>query len=176
MLLHRSNRARRQIHATALFILLAASASCTTQKSSGVVDAVTTPISDLNIIRAKIPPVLLEANDEPFAIPDDHSCDGLAESIADLDAVLETNHKDTNANGNPGLAENGSTAAGGAAVDALRRTAEGFVPFRGWVRKLSGAERHSKLVANAIASGLIRRAFLKGYSVAMKCPSAVNNS
>lgn len=160
----------------ALFVLLATTASCTTEGSSGVADAVTSPISDLNIIRAKIPPVLLEANDAPFAIPDDHSCDGLAENIADLDAVLETNHKDTNANGKPGLVENGKTAAGGAAVDALRRTTEGFVPFRGWVRKLSGAERHSKLVANAIASGLIRRAFLKGFSVALKCPSAVTNT
>jgi hypothetical protein len=42
--------------------------------------------------------------------------------------------------------------------------------FRGWVRKLSGAERYSKQVAAAIAAGSIRRAFLKGLGQAAACP------
>ena len=58
---------------------------------------------------------------------------------------------------------------GGAAVGALRGAAEGVVPFRGWVRKLSGAERYSKDVAAAIAAGTIRRAFLKGLGQAAGC-------
>lgn len=70
---------------------------------------------------------------------------------------------------NRGLIERGTDAAGGAAVGALRRTAEGVIPFRGWVRKLTGAERYSKRVAAAIAAGTVRRAFLKGLSVAQNC-------
>ena len=71
---------------------------------------------------------------------------------------------------NPGLNERGSNAVGTAAVDALRRTAEGVVPYRGWVRKLSGAERYSKQVAAAIAAGTVRRAFLKGLRASTECP------
>jgi hypothetical protein len=43
------------------------------------------------------------------------------------------------------------------------------VPFRGWVRKLSGAERYSKEVAAAIAAGTVRRAYLKGLGEAKGC-------
>jgi hypothetical protein len=37
------------------------------------------------------------------------------------------------------------------------------------VRKLDGAERHSKEVAAAIAAGSVRRAFLKGVGQALGC-------
>jgi len=43
------------------------------------------------------------------------------------------------------------------------------VPFRGWLRKLSGAELHSKKVAKAIAAGTIRRAFIKGIKSTKQC-------
>src|SRR5664280_2970956 len=61
---------------------------------------------------------------------------------------------------NSGLIERGSNEAKSSAVDALRSTTEGIVPFRGWVRKLSGAERYSHKVAASIAAGTVRRAFL----------------
>ena len=64
------------------------------------------------------------------------------------------------------LLERGADAAG----NALQRTAEGVVPFRGWVRKLSGAERYSRQVAAAIAAGTVRRAFFKGLGQAQGCP------
>jgi hypothetical protein len=70
---------------------------------------------------------------------------------------------------NKGLVERGIEGAGGAAAGALQRTAEGVVPFRGWVRKLTGAERYSKRVAAAIAAGTVRRGFLKGLAAAQKC-------
>jgi hypothetical protein len=70
---------------------------------------------------------------------------------------------------NRGLIEQGGEAAGAAAVDALQRTAEGVIPFRSWIRKISGAEQYSKRVASAIAAGTARRAFLKGLRVAKGC-------
>ena len=70
---------------------------------------------------------------------------------------------DTPATGsNPSLIERGAS-------DALRNAAEGVIPFRGWVRKLSGAERYSREVAAAIAAGTIRRAYLKGIGAAAGC-------
>lgn len=44
-----------------------------------------------------------------------------------------------------------------------------MIPFRGWVRKLSGAERHSRKVEAAIAAGTVRRAFLKGVAITKDC-------
>ena len=40
-----------------------------------------------------------------------------------------------------GLIERGSDAVENSAIGALQSTAEGIIPFRGWVRKLTGAER-----------------------------------
>jgi hypothetical protein len=55
------------------------------------------------------------------------------------------------------------------AVGAVQRTAEGLIPFRSWIRKLSGAERHSKHVSACITAGSVRRAFLKGLAASKHC-------
>jgi len=60
--------------------------------------------------------------------------------------------------------------AGDAAMDAFKGVAEDVIPFRGLVRKLSGAERHSKKVTAALVAGSVRRAYLKGMRVAQGCP------
>ncbi len=52
---------------------------------------------------------------------------------------------------------------------AVRRTTEGVIPFRGWVRKLTGAERVERRVQAAVTAGTIRRAYLKGIAQAAGC-------
>ncbi|HEX5775342.1 MAG TPA: hypothetical protein VFX95_01555, partial [Caulobacteraceae bacterium] len=47
--------------------------------------------------------------------------------------------------------------------------AQDVIPFRGWVRKLTGAERHDRLVGQAIHAGQVRRAYLKGLGEARGC-------
>ena len=54
-------------------------------------------------------------------------------------------------------------------IGAVRNTTEGVIPFRGWVRKLTGAERYSRKVSAAIAAGAIRRAYLTGLGQAAGC-------
>jgi hypothetical protein len=60
---------------------------------------------------------------------------------------------------------------------ALRSAAQNVIPYRGWVRKLTGAERYSREVAAAIAAGTVRRAYLKGIAQAGGCtaPAAPRN-
>ena len=140
------------------------------QKQPDVVDAAATPLSDLNVVHAEIPAVLVEAQKEAYAVPSDRSCASLEARVRALDEVLGPDLDAPASASNPGLIERGSRAASTAAVGALRQTAEGIVPFRGWVRKLSGAERYSKQVASAIAAGTVRRAFLKGLRVSKECP------
>jgi hypothetical protein len=72
-----------------------------------------------------------------------------------------------------GRGDKAKSAMGNAAAGALQKTVEGAIPFRGWVRKLSGAERHSAEIADAIAAGTARRAFLKGIAFNKSCQAAV---
>jgi hypothetical protein len=65
--------------------------------------------------------------------------------------------------------DRGRKAAGGAALGAVASAAQDMIPMRGWVRKLTGAERHDRLVQSAVASGAVRRAYLKGLGEARGC-------
>jgi hypothetical protein len=132
--------------------------------------AAASPLSDLNVVRTKIPPVLLWVQKAPYAPPGDSSCEGLASEIRELDAALGPDLDASLRSGDPGLVERGRSEAGEAAAGALRHTAEGLMPFRSWVRKLSGAERYSKQVLDAITAGIVRRAYLKGLRQAQGCP------
>lgn len=131
--------------------------------------AVTSPLSDLNIVRADIPAPLQAALKGPYALPAEPGCVGLGKEIEALDAVLGADLDTPQTGANPSLLERGTTAANTAAVGALRGAAEGVVPFRSWVRRLSGAERYSREVAAAIAAGGVRRSFLKGLGQASGC-------
>jgi hypothetical protein len=55
------------------------------------------------------------------------------------------------------------------AVSLVKDTAEGVIPMKSWVRKLSGAEKNDKRVRQAVLAGEIRRAFLKGLGVMHDC-------
>jgi hypothetical protein len=155
---------------TLLIVMAIALVSCANGEKN-VRDAATTPLSDLNVVRADIPPVLAAAQKAPYSAPADKSCGALTADVQALDAALGAD-LDTPATGsNPSLIERGAN-------DALRSAAEGVIPFRGWVRKLSGAERYSRDVAAAIAAGTIRRAYLKGLGAAAGCaaPAAPRTS
>lgn len=139
------------------------------KKNDSAVQAATTPLSDLNLVHAPIPPVLAQALRAPYAGPAERSCAALAGDVQALDGALGADLDTPPPAGDPGLVARGSNAAGDAAVGALRGAAEGVVPFRGWVRKLSGAERYSREVAAAIAAGTVRRAYLKGVGQSLGC-------
>jgi hypothetical protein len=131
--------------------------------------AATTPLSDLNLVNAPIPPVLLEAQRAPYAEPADGTCAGLAVQVNALDAVLGPDLDVPAPPGNPGLVERGAGLVGQAATQSVRGAAESVVPFRSWVRRLTGAERYSREVGAAIAAGTVRRAYLKGIGVVRGC-------
>jgi hypothetical protein len=131
--------------------------------------AATTPLNDLNLVRAEIPEVLAAAAKAPYAVPADASCPALAADVRALDAVLGADLDTPITSANPSLIERGSSSAGSAVVGAVRSTTQGVVPFRGWIRKLSGAERYERKVAAAIAAGSIRRGYLKGLGQAAGC-------
>jgi len=150
-----------------LALLLAACAS--DKPADAVVGAATSPLADLNLVRAEIPPPLQAAQKAPYAAPSGTGCEGILAEVNALDAVLGADLDVPPTPSNPSLVERGAGAAGGAAVDAVRGAAEGVLPFHGWIRKLSGAERYSREVSAAIVAGTVRRAFLKGLGAAAGC-------
>ncbi|KQY86191.1 hypothetical protein [Pelomonas sp. Root1444] len=149
-------------------LLAAALTACASSSQDKVATAATTPLTDLNVVRADIPDVLKAAAAAPYAMPADASCAGLAASIQALDEVLGPDLDAPPAKGNTGLLERGEDAA----TNALQRTAEGVMPFRGWVRKLTGAERYARQVSAAITAGGVRRGFLRGVATAKSCVAA----
>lgn len=155
---------------------LAGAAACTTappapqpSTDARLTQAAVTPLGDLNLVKAAIPPVLEAALKAPYAAPADTSCAALTADVQALDAVLGADLDTPATAANPSLIERGSGAAGDAVVGAVRNTTEGVIPFRGWVRKLTGAERYAREVAAAIAAGTVRRAYLKGLGQAAGC-------
>jgi hypothetical protein len=155
---------------SSIAILLALSA-CASETKSRVGTAATTPFSDLNIIRADIPEILAEAQHHPYLAPDGNNCEAIAIEIHKLDEVLGADLDAPASENRPSLLDRGADVAQDQAIGAVQRTAEGLIPFRGWVRKLSGAERYSKRVSASITAGSIRRAFLKGIAASQNCPS-----
>jgi hypothetical protein len=154
----------------ASLLCLFALGACASKTASRMGTAASSPLNDLNIIRTEIPDILLEAQKHPYQLPPKHDCWSLALEVGHLDEVLgpDLDAQAVAAN-SPSLLDKGSDLAEDQAVGAVQRTAEGLVPFRSWVRKLTGAERHSKDVAAAISAGTARRAFLKGMATSQRC-------
>ena len=135
----------------------------------GITGAMTAPLRDVNVIRTKIPRVLLEAMDDPYMRPVVANCATLVAQVTLLDAALGDDLDRTPADQDEDLMDRGRKAAGTAALGAVASAAQDMIPFRGWVRKLTGAERHDRLVQAAIASGAVRRAYLKGLGESRGC-------
>jgi hypothetical protein len=133
-------------------------------ETEGFTDAAKAPLRDLNMIRADIPLVLLEATEAPYALPRPLTCAQLITEVARLDEALGPD-LDAPEAAEPGLLTRGH----GAAVSVVRSAAQGVLPFRSWIRKLSGAERFDRTVQAAIDAGGVRRAFLKGIGVMRSC-------
>jgi len=152
-----------------LVVLVASLSACASTEQNRVGDIAATPLRDFNIKPADIPPVLAEAKQKPYAAPFDQSCEGLGRQVAVLDEVLGADLDAESVSDEVSKTARAKTAVGNAATGALQKTVEGAIPFRGWVRKLSGAERHSNEVSAAIAAGTARRAFLKGLALGRSC-------
>jgi len=138
------------------------------QKDQTIGTAATAPLDDLNLRQQQIPPILTAAASQPYALDGLTTCADLNTEILQLTDVLG---EDIDAAAAPKVTGGEKTRemAGNATLDTVRATTTGIIPFRGWVRKLSGAERHQKEVDAAITAGQIRRAFLKGVGMQRNC-------
>jgi hypothetical protein len=135
------------------------------QTKSTVQDAAAAPMHDLNVIRAKIPPVLLAAMADPYARPAPASCGVIVAKVRELTVALGDD-LDVPDDEDESMGHKGA----GLGRELVRAGAESLIPLRGFVRKLTGAEQHDRLVQNALTAGNVRRGYLKGLGEARGCP------
>lgn len=133
--------------------------------------AAVSPLNDLNVMQDEIPAALVAARLKPYAPPASPRCAAVLAEVRNLDLVLGADVDAPRVADGAGLAERGADAVGDAAVDAFRSAVENLVPFRGWIRRLSGAAERDREVAASIAAAMARRAFLKGFAAARACGS-----
>lgn len=140
-----------------------------TQVRPNLRDAVTAPLDDLNLKSVNIPDVLKRAVSSPYDMDGLKSCEAIAGEVGRLDEALGPDLDEPPPPDKRTKGQKVRQAAGDAAVGAVRDKTRSLLPFRGWVRKLSGAERRDKRVAEAITAGKIRRGYLKGSGMRMNC-------
>lgn len=133
---------------------------------SGLAGAAAAPLRDANLMRTEIPQVLLDALADPYNRPRPFTCAQYIALVRPLDEALGPDFDVPAADDASLVRKANDVALGGAAS-----LAQDIVPFRGWVRRLSGAQRHDALVSAAITAGASRRAYLKGLGEAKNCKS-----
>jgi hypothetical protein len=134
--------------------------------SANLPNAATAPLHDLNVVRQGIPPILLEAISDPYARPSPLNCHVIAVELGSLDLAMGADFDAPNTPQNPSLTMKNRNVA----LALIHGAAENLLPFSGFVRTLSGAQRHDELVIEAIAAGSARRGYLKGLGEATRCP------
>jgi hypothetical protein len=164
---------RRTLPAIALLPLIVAGCAskpvqtATQTTRDGVDAAAHAPLEDFNLVRSRIPVVLIEATKDPYVRPAPIGCEGLSLELARLEDALGP---DIDTPKDPrSRADRASSFAANAGARAMKDVAEGWIPFRSWVRYMTGAEQHSKEVTSAIAAGQMRRAYLKGLAQSEGC-------
>jgi hypothetical protein len=149
------------------------------QMRRGLGDAATQPLKDVGLLRPDIPAPLAGIR-YPYKTQELLvGCPAVAYEIGQLDAAL--GREDYRPSARRSTGERGADAASGAVVGAMRDAAGDIIPFRGWVRRASGADKAEREVAQAIEMGQTRRAFLRGYGAALGCsnvlpPAPVDNA
>lgn len=141
----------------------------TTQADEGFRGAVSAPLEDLNLKQMQIPDVLVRAAADPYEAGALTHCEAVAAEIGRLDAVLGPDLDEAPAPDARTRMQKLGAQAKAAAVAEVRSETQDLLPFRGWVRKLTGAERHRKAVEAAIRAGGVRRGYLKGMGMNMNC-------
>jgi len=126
-------------------------------------DAVSQPFRDLSLIRDVTPEALTRSAAAPYAAETTADCAALSTELAALDLALGPDLDGPQAKGDGFVGE-----AADAALHSLFD-----LPFRGVIRRVSGADQRDKAHARAVLAGMVRRGFLKGLALARGCPPAV---
>lgn len=122
-------------------------------------DVVTKPLSDFNIKKDEVPPILVSAREKPYDLAGLKKCPAISAEVAKLDAVLGDDIDVARDDGN-------STIKMGNIAKSLVGS---LIPFGGVIREISGANAQQRKWNEAIYAGSVRRAYLKGVGEQRGC-------
>jgi len=146
-------------------VLAVSLAACSTGRTAdtrrGVMDATSIPLRDVGLVRPEIP-ILLRDLQYPYSTATlGDGCSAVAREIGQLDAVLGPESYQPGPNRN--IWDRSGDFIEDQAIEAAADTAADLIPFRSWVRRISGASRAERDALRAVANGQQRRTFLRGY-------------
>lgn len=131
-------------------------------------NAVTQPAKDVNLKQQEIPARLLEIEKAPYDLTGISGCRTISTEIVSLRPML-----------GPDVNEGYELSRTEKRERSVSRVAGGmlasFIPFRGVVREVTGANAAEQRYQQALAAGFARRSFLKGIAHNQGCkiePSA----
>ena len=135
----------------------------------GIVEGALAPLADMNVRREEIPPILdgLDVYNKPVPT----SCAGIEIEIADLESFVGTDVDVLKVHNTVGLREQAMDLADDQAYDLVSDLTTDLIPFRGMVRRATGANAHDRAIRQAYYRGRLRRSYLKGVGFAMGCDS-----
>lgn len=147
----------------------------------GAVGAVQSPLEDIGLKRQPIPEKLEMVLQNPYAKTIPMNCPKVSSELLVLNQLLGPDMGiavgDTPSmlgipmpswQNRAQYVQKGADLAQQQAADTVRGQVD-IIPYRNWVRKLTGAERHAKKVEQAYEAGRLRRAYLKGLALVLGC-------
>jgi hypothetical protein len=125
-------------------------------------DVAMSPLADINMKKREVPPVLEAALIKPYDVRGIATCEGLSAAVSELDAVLGDDI-------DVAYAKTGEEKAGNSVGAVAKSVISSFIPFRGIIREISGANAQERAWQLALYAGAVRRAFLKGVGEQRGC-------
>ena len=133
-------------------------AAQTLEREAGFEDIARTPLEIFNIDGTDIPPVLARATLDPYAHETLAQCNDIVAEIAAIDHVL-------GADFDIAMEQRRRLSIGKAAKSVVGS----FIPFRGIISQVTGANDRAARVQLAITAGMVRRGYLKGLGQSRDC-------
>jgi len=150
--------------------VVACSTGRTADTRRGVTGAASIPLRDVGLMRPEIP-LLLRNLQYPYSTATLSNCAAVTHEISQLDAVLGPESYQPGPNRN--IWDRSGDFVEDQTIQAAENTASDLIPFRSWVRRISGASRAERDALRAVANGQQRRTFLRGYGASLGCPSII---
>ena len=149
-------------------------AACSTGRTAdtrrGVSGAASIPLRDVGLMRPEIP-LLLRNLQYPYATASLSNCSAVTHEIGLLESVLGPESYQPGPNRN--IWDRSGDFVEDQTIQAAEDAASDLIPFRSWVRRISGASRAERDALRAVANGQQRRTFLRGYGASLGCPSII---
>lgn len=151
--------------------LVAACAGRTDDTRRGVTNAALSPLRDVGLMRPEIP-LALRGLEYPYATDSIiEGCAAVQTEINTLNRVLGPESYQPGPNRN--VWDRSGDFIQDQTIEAVEDTATDLIPFRSWIRRISGASRAERDALRAVANGQQRRTFLRGYGESLGCADMI---